>query len=294
MGNAIIRRWGGKLDVHRLAVFLGFLSGACGGLAFSIWLYAGFHELPPRNEVEDWPGYYRAVDAPLTGWDDPRLQRWEDETILEFAERAARAVHNSGYNCQPGDSPDWLSQSLSVFNILQFKELGVLTPKYFRCGYCHQRAYILSRTLRNNGIAAKTYGLHGHVVTVFTVESSFYIADSDYGVGPFEVDVTDNDAMKAAAARHYAFLNDDDSIADQKNQYRLVLLAYDRTDLDRRHRHSAYLDTVAERQERLLDQAETIRTLVLLAAIAFTAVGAWAIVFGWRGRKKDRQGSRKL
>ncbi len=170
----------------------------------------------------------------------------------------------------------------------------MLTPKYFRCGYCHQRAYILSKTLRNNGIAAKTYGLHGHVVTVFTVGSSFYIADPDYGVAPFLVDVTDSEAMKAAAARHYAFLNDDDSIADQKNQYRLVLRAYDRTDLDGQYRHSAYLDTVAERQEHLLDHAETIRTLVLLAAIAFTAVGAWAIVFGWRGRKKDRQGSRKL
>ena len=213
---------------------------------------------------------------------------------MEFAARVTKVIHNSGYNCKPTNSPEWLSHLLSVFNILEFKKIGVLTPKYFRCGFCSQRAYILSRTLRNNGVAAKAYGLEGHVVTVFTVGSFFYIADSDYGVGPFEVDVTDTMAMTNAAARHYAHLNGDEATAAQKNQYRSVLRAYDQKENDGQYYNSAYLDTVAERQEQLLDHAGTIRALVLLAAIAFTAVGAWAIVFGWKGQKKDRQGSWKL
>ncbi len=272
-----------------LAFFVGFLSILCGVLAFSVWLYAHVYTPPAADPLADWPGYYRAVDAPLTGWDDPRLRRATDETDFEFAERATRAVHHATYHCERTDAPHWLASLLSVFDILEFRSLGVISAKYFTCGFCHQRAYILARTLRDNGIEAMTYGLEGHVVTVFAIGAATHVADPDYGVGPFAVDISDGPAMNEAAAREYARLNAEHSSEDQKSQFRLVLGAYDRVDNDRHYNDWTKWDRKADRQEKLLDRAGGIKALSLFAALAFAAIGVSAMAFAWRRHRNGRR-----
>ncbi len=79
---------------------------------------------------------------------------------------------------------------------------GIVVASRFRCGFCHQRAYLLFEHLREQGIEAMVFGLNGHVVTQFELNGRSYLADPDYGVGPFEAS---NSAAELVQRVHAAY-----------------------------------------------------------------------------------------
>ena len=137
-------------------------------------------------------GYFLARTDRLASWNDPRLNRMSGETDLEFADRMLNVVHDSTYHCEPDDYRQswftWLIWKLGIYSIIPGNNQGVLDLKTFRCGFCHQRAFILAKVLRDRGIkSAEVLGLSGHVVTVFKDNNKLYSVDPDYGVGPVNI-----------------------------------------------------------------------------------------------------------
>ncbi|NIQ13941.1 MAG: hypothetical protein GTO02_05915 [Candidatus Dadabacteria bacterium] len=81
-----------------------------------------------------------------------------------------------------------MTWKLGIYSKIRGNEHGVLDLKTFRCGFCHQRAFILAKILKDRGIdSAGVLGLSGHVVTVFSENNSLYSVDPDFGVGPVKI-----------------------------------------------------------------------------------------------------------
>ncbi len=133
------------------------------------------------------PGYNFAQLPRISSLDDIRLQRRQNESPIEFADRILKVVNLATYHCAFDDAKQswwtWLAANAGLIDMTQ----GVLTTSTFVCGYCHQRAFILAKALRRGGIEdAAPYGLNGHVVTIYNANGKRYAIDADYGVRSFE------------------------------------------------------------------------------------------------------------
>ena len=159
--------------------------------------------------------YYTPKSERLSTWDDSRLDRLDSESDFEFATRMLTTVHNATYHCEANNYQQswftWLTWRTGIYGLIPKNDLGVLDLKTFRCGFCHQRAFILARTMRQGGIeSAEVLGLSGHVVTVFTYNEELFALDPDLGVGPVRItgldSVNGNPDNKITAALLEAYL----------------------------------------------------------------------------------------
>lgn len=150
------------------------------GLMFPVWWPS-----PTTTSPHGGPGMSRAIDRPLSGWDDPRMRRAPGEADLEFATRAMREVHEATYHCNANQSSQTLAAHLAAEAVAETASYGYLAPDIMRCGFCHQRAFLLAEFLRRGGISnAQTYALQGHVLTLAQIDGQYFMLDPDYGVGP--------------------------------------------------------------------------------------------------------------
>jgi hypothetical protein len=156
-----------------------------------VWPYAKSEVMPADLSI--YPNsYYAPKSERLSSWDDHRLDRLDSESDFEFATRMLATVHNATYHCEAHNYQQswftWLTWRTGIYALIPKNDLGVLDIKTFRCGFCHQRAFILARTMRQGGIeSAEVLGLSGHVVTVFTFNEELFALDPDLGVGPVRI-----------------------------------------------------------------------------------------------------------
>lgn len=161
------------------------------------WPYAHSQYIP--EDLSIYPiSYYAAKNDRLGSWNDPRLERLSDEPDYEYAKRMLDTVHHATYHCEAFNFQQswftWLSWKTGFYLLSPGVDFGVLDLKTFRCGFCHQRSYILAKVLRRGGISsANVLGLIGHVITVITINDELYALDPDLGIGP--VNVTGIDTM---------------------------------------------------------------------------------------------------
>lgn len=170
-------------------------------------LFAGTKLWPAvalSHDPRGYPGYHAAIDPPLSGFDDARLQRAEGEGDFAFAVRMTQQVFRSTYHCNyMFTGHTWATALIASVNPTFLVDQGVLAPSGFRCGWCHQRAWILAETLTRGGIHAASRGLGGHVVATFDYDGQNYVADPDAGVGPFAVPWDDPAQIEAVIRARY-------------------------------------------------------------------------------------------
>lgn len=151
-------------------------------------------------------GYNFAITEPLSGRGDPRLVRQPGESTLSYVRRATRGAYQAVYHCDPTETQTWATSTLAFVSGGAFPgREGVLTPDALRCGFCSQVSAVLAQALRANGVpSARMRGLDGHVVVTFRERGGEYVADADYGVGPWAVDWTDPAATAITVRALYA------------------------------------------------------------------------------------------
>jgi hypothetical protein len=179
-----------------LHIFIGIILILTPFAVVKYWPYAQSPYMPAELQDYDY-GYFLARTDRLASWDDPRLKRVDGEADLEFANRMLNIVHDSTYHCEAYDYRQswftWLTWKLGIYSIIPGNTQGVLDLKTFRCGFCHQRAFILAKVLRDRGIkSAEVLGINGHVITVFKDNNELYSVDPDFGVGPVNISGLDS------------------------------------------------------------------------------------------------------
>ena len=247
-----------------------------GGLFFLLAIDEARWQPPPTSSGVNFPGYSFSTTARLIGWDDLRLRRGADETPVEFAARANKAIFSAVYHCRDISGSTWASQRLGALGLFGFAEHGVLSPKYLQCGFCSQVSYILSRTLRENDIDAFVYGLNGHVVTVFSEGDSQFIVDPDYGIGPWEVNISSSVSMSRLASANYAWLADR---FEQRmvGQYKAVTDAYGNIEDDVQYMSPEFMDRLADKQTKVLDAVSVVIPAFPVIALILFALGLVSI-----------------
>ena len=157
----------------------------------SFWPAAHSQKMP--DDISRYTNsYYAPLSPRISSWGDARLKRIDNEGEMEYSQRMLSTVHNATYHCEAHNYYQswftWLSYQLGIYSLMPGNNHGVLDIKTFRCGFCHQRAYILATALRNGGIdSARVLGLNGHVITVFNINQDLYSLDPDFGVGPVKI-----------------------------------------------------------------------------------------------------------
>ena len=243
-----------------------------GGLFVLLAIDEARWQAPTTSSGVYFPGYSFSTAGRLVGWDDQRLRRGADETPVEFAARANQEIFSAVYHCRDISGSTWASQRLGALGLFGFAEHGVLSPQYLQCGFCSQVSYLLSRTLRNNGIDAFVYGLNGHVVTVFSEGDSQFIADPDYGIGPWEVNISNSESMSKLASANYTWLTDRFGVK-MAGQYKAVTNAYGTTEDNVQYMSPEFMDRLAEKQTKVLDAAS-------VAIFVLPAMGLFLFAFG--------------
>jgi hypothetical protein len=182
---------------------------AVAGLSIAIGLailFPVWFPNPPTSSPLNPPGQSRAAEGYLSGWADERLRRRDGEDDLAFAGRLTTQVYRATYHCDAAEARQSLSASLAAARAPETSTYGYLDPSIMRCGFCHQRAFVLAEALRRGGlIDAKAFALNEHVVTLFSKEGRYYLADPDYGVGPV---LYDGSTYSSIPDTHYAQIVD--------------------------------------------------------------------------------------
>ena len=141
---------------------------------------------------------------------------------------------------------------------------GLLVRSRFSCGFCHQRAYLLFELLRARGIEAIVFGLEGHVVTRFVLNQRTFIADPDYGVGPFEYSESASELMRVVHTEYSAY--------DEELQGRLADM-YTSFENNGIFPVKGGLDALRSRQEEFFMRAKIVAGLLFLAAVGLLGGG---------------------
>jgi hypothetical protein len=166
--------------------------GALGALLLAIGASHFFHEYQPRGREtgSPIPGYTFIPGATLAELPPSAFARLDGEKDIDYVARMTTLVHLSTYHCEPWEHqlslPGMIVQNAmaAVGRDPQFYQ-GLILKRTLRCGFCSERAIALSRILSHHGIESHAHGLNGHVASIFTVDGVEYLADPDYGVGPF-------------------------------------------------------------------------------------------------------------
>jgi hypothetical protein len=208
------------------------------------------------HDPQGLPGYNAAIESPLSGFDDPRLQRASGEGDLAFAERMTLQVFRSTYHCDyTFTGHTWATAVVAAINPTFLADQGVLTPSGFRCGFCHQRAWILAETLTRGGLEASSLGLELHVVTTFDHHGRTYVADPDAGVTPFEVNWDDRSRLEATVRDRYTM--------PRAELYIRIFLAAD----EFTHFSMPYLRAVASGQDLILRAGAALEWTLLVVGL---------------------------
>ncbi len=247
-----------------------------GGLFVLLSIDAALWQPPPSSSGSNFPGYSFSTTERLIGWDDLRLRRGADEAPLEFAARANQAIYSAVYHCRDISGSTWASSRLGALGLFGFAEHGVLSPQYLQCGFCNQVSYVLSRVLRENDIDAFVYGLNGHVVTVFSEGDSQFVADPDYGIGPWEVNISSPVSMSQSASANYAWLPDRFGVAGART-FKIITDAYRTTEDNVEYMSSEFMDRLAEKQTKVLDAASVAIPAFPVIGLIFFALGLVSI-----------------
>lgn len=131
------------------------------------------------------------------------------ENLLVEVGGLTRAVFENSEHCEVSDLRlSWLENAILALNpFSNLFQQGVLVRERFRCGYCHQRSFLLMEMLQarfeRSGAVAQMHGLNGHVVLQFAVQGRTFLTDPDYGVGPFEYH-SDDSALSREISQTYA------------------------------------------------------------------------------------------
>lgn len=143
-------------------------------------------ENPAPKNGSGIPNYNFPTTKKLEDWGDERLTRKNKQSDLDFLAQVNRSINSATYNCAPTDSARLIEKFLTIIKPKYFAEEGLLTPKYFHCGFCSQRAYITAKALEIGGIEAMPFGLNGHVVVRARINGVYWIIDPDIGIGPIK------------------------------------------------------------------------------------------------------------
>lgn len=156
-----------------------------------------FHTTQSRGDHTGIPGLDYVAGASLADIKPVIWQKHESESILSYAARLSSKVHSSTYHCNPADYTLSFLESAVYAGFRRFQpttnfawDEGLLVMDKALCGFCHQRAYFLSKILTSNDVPARPYGVNGHVVVIFQAEGQQWLVDPDYDVAPFLYDVS--------------------------------------------------------------------------------------------------------
>lgn len=189
--------------------------GTIGALLIAFGAGHFFHEYQPRGRESDEPiaGYTYIEGPTLAELPRSAFARGEGETDVNYAARMTMLVHHSTYHCDAGDHqlslPGLIVQSAMrlVGRDPQFYQ-GLVRKRTLRCGLCSERSIALSKILSDHGLDSYAQGLNGHVASKFTVNGIDYLADPDYGVGPFPYASTEAELRQIYSASSIPDLTD--------------------------------------------------------------------------------------
>lgn len=131
------------------------------------------------------------------------------EGLLAEVGELTRAVFDHSEHCEVTELRlSWLENTILALNpFSNLFQQGVLVRERFRCGYCHQRAFLLLEMLQagfaGTDATVQMQGLNGHVVLQFVAQGRTFVTDPDYGVGPFEYSSEDS-ALSQQVSQTYA------------------------------------------------------------------------------------------
>jgi hypothetical protein len=238
----------------------------------------------PLPEFASVPGFGFATAPALTGWDDPRLARRDGEDDIAFAARLSNVVHTATYHC------DHRERAFSVPALVAARRLesldpamlgpvGFLDPSATRCGFCHQRAFLLAEALRNARVSARAWALNGHVVTLLQSGGRTYIADADLGIEPFEIDLDDADPVRRASLIQAAYA----SFPEVGTVKAEVFSAYATREDDGVYHSMNRLRAASDLQNAELKRAQF---QLLAASVVLALLGAGAFAAHWLRRRR--------
>lgn len=222
-------------------------------------------EISPKKDVGGIPNYNFPTTRKLDGWGDERLARNNQESDVDFLVRANRLINSATYNCDPTDSPRLLEKLLLLIKPEYFVEEGLLTPKYFHCGFCSQRAYLLAKALEKQGIEAIPFSINGHVVVRARVSETYLIADPDVGIDPVKYEEINSNNTKL---RYQKVVMDEAWL-------RKIYHAIEQKDDDKPYTSMRRLDALSEIQEKYISLFEWFfRTIgaIGMAVILYVAI----------------------
>jgi hypothetical protein len=148
------------------------------------------HEYQPRGLGEKIPGYDHISGPTLAEIPQTEFTRRAGESDLAYVKRITQIVHLATYHCPPTNFGLSFIET-AVENVMirlhrdpQF-DMGLVDRKRIRCGFCSEQSVVLASILRENGMDARALALTGHVAALVVVDGVEYLADPDYGVGPY-------------------------------------------------------------------------------------------------------------
>ena len=159
----------------------------------------------PRGKI---PGYHYISEQRFANIGAAEMARAPGEGTLGYVARMNQLVHLSTYHCNPTDYSLSVVESVTsaLMNLVGYRfdwRQGLFDERML-CGFCHQRAIILSRLLEKQGLSAMAYGVNGHVVTLLHLEDGAeYLVDPDYGAPPYRYDVS-NSVLRQGFDASYA------------------------------------------------------------------------------------------
>ena len=138
------------------------------------------------------------------------IRKERDESAETFLKRVSDVVYDGSFHC---DFDSFRLNLLSHASLLirglpdeVFYTYGILDRQNFECGFCHQRAYVASSILKENGLDAVPYALNGHVVTKVNSSKRAFFIDPDHRVPVIEA--TDDGDLKNRLKTAYKYTED--------------------------------------------------------------------------------------
>lgn len=138
---------------------------------------------PPAEGI---PGYSTLAATPIQNLSERVFDRQVGETDRDVITRLNGLIHSGSWNCAPQDfTLSEIEQHVhAVMGSPNIFSEGILIRSRFGCGFCHQRATLLTSALIRNNIVANVFGLNGHVVVRVELPDEALFVDPDLGVAP--------------------------------------------------------------------------------------------------------------
>lgn len=237
------------------------------------------------SEAGPLAGYHFPTEAALTGWDDTRLQRDENEEPLAFASRLTRVIGQSIYHCQDPVQDTIFAKISDRF--LKLRKIGTLSPRFLPCGLCHQVASVLVMALIRGGVNASVYSLNGHITTIININGERYISDPDLDIKPFKANIFSENEIKNAASEAYRDLSQRLGVGMNNEWIAYIISTYASIQDNFEFKDTNQLQIIEKRQNIALEILTWLSRLgwALLALALIIAGYTAAEVFGSKSRR---------